>query len=621
MQSSSESFETKANQQTLLRKKVLARGNDALAWAAVEAQVSFFSHYPGSPVNQVEPILKGINREHNLGIKFNDALNEHIATLAAAGASFCGARSMLVMKHVGLNIAADPMNYLGYTGVKGGMVIVVGTDPGANSSTGEEDPHWYIPQVGFPLFEPKNVHDIQKYTIQAFELSEKYEIPVFIFIPGRIAHHSEGIEVPSLPLPSKRQFYFEKDPARYVNVGQKAVSNHRKLIEKVELISRQESFSKRYFQATAEVGIITRGVTFGHTFESVKRLGLEERVELINMDLVSPLHASSLKDFMKNKREIYVIEDQDGFLENQIKMRFFNELDCTIYGKEYFPAYGEISFQQVYQFLSKKFQIEIFKNPMIGAESQSQERLGTFCEGCPHRSSFYVIDQVIKGTDTIIGGDIGCSSLPPQRADWLLCMNAGIGISQGMAQILKHQPIISTGGEGSFFHAGVTSLQSAVVNKINLLHLVFDNRSIAMTGHQTSPSADPKFDHMKLLASIGVDRFFEVDAFDPLSFQNRLKHELTTKGVRVLWVKGDCALLPSEETMQKRKSKMIKIENEKCGTCTKCYSELGCPAIQLIDMNSRNLKIDLDRCMRCGVCIEICPNDSIAVTMDSAHES
>ncbi len=613
MQISSESHELSSAR--LQREEVFARGNDALAWAAVEAGVNFFSHYPGSPVNLVEPILKKIDREQQLNIIFNDSLNEHIATLAAAGASFCGARSMVVMKHVGLNIAADPINYLGLTGVKGGMVIVVGTDPGANSSTGEEDPHWYVPQVGFPLFEPKNVRDIQTYTIAAFELSEKYQLPVFIFIPSRIAHHTDRIDVPKNPQASKRRFYFEKDPARYINVGQKAVFNHRKQLEKLMQLSKQESFSQSYFNSEAEIGLITRGVGFGHAFESIKRLGLESRVELLNMDLVFPLHTASLKEFAKTKKEILIIEDQDGFLENQIKMKLFNELECAVYGKEFFPAYGELSFQQVFEFLSEKFGLAITKATLKTQEVQ--ERLGTFCEGCPHRSSFFVIDQVTKGTDTIIGGDIGCSSLPPQRADWLLCMNAGIGISQGMAQILKNQKVISTGGEGSFFHAGITSLQSAVVNKIDLLHLVFDNRSIAMTGHQKSPSADTRFDHLKLLESIGVDRFFEVDAFDPLGFENRLKVEMNTKGVRVLWVKGDCALLPDEETIKRRKTKMLKIENEKCGSCTKCYSELGCPAIQLINTESRDLKVDLDRCMRCGVCIEICPNDSIAVHYES----
>jgi indolepyruvate ferredoxin oxidoreductase, alpha subunit len=600
------------------KRRLLARGNEAVAWAAVEAQVDFFSHYPGSPVNQVEPLLKKIDRDHGLGITFNDALNEHVATLAAAGASYCGARSMVVMKHVGLNIAADPINYLGYTGVKGGMVIVVGTDPGANSSTGEEDPHWFVPQVGFPLFEPKNIQDIQKYTLRAFEISEKYEIPVFLFIPGRIAYHSDSIEIPQEPKPSGRQFLFEKEPSRYVNVGQRAVANHRKLLEKVERIGRQESFLQNYFSTHAKTGLITRGVTFGHTFESIKRLGIEDEVHLLNVEMVSPLPIDSLLQFFKGKTEVYVIEDQDGFLENQIKMKFFNELDCKIFGKEYFPAFGEISLQQVHQFLLKKWRPEHASQFVaLGASDELQERLGTFCEGCPHRSSFYAIDEVIKNTNTIIGGDIGCSSLPPQRADWLLCMNAGIGISQGMSQILKNQKVISTGGEGSFFHAGITSLQSAVVNKIDLLHIVFDNRSIAMTGHQSSPSADDRFDHMKLLESIGVDRFFELNAFDPLSFQNRLKVELETKGVRVLWVKGDCALLPNEETRIKRKTKMIRIENEKCGACTKCYSDLGCPAIKLIDVSSRDLKIDLDRCMRCGVCIEICPNNSIEVRYES----
>lgn len=602
-----------------LRKTLLARGNEALAWAAAEAKVDFFSHYPGSPVNLVEPILKKINQEHNLGITFNDSLNEHIATLAAAGASYCGARSMVVMKHVGLNIAADPINYLGYTGVKGGMVIVVGTDPGANSSTGEEDPHWYVPQVGFPLFEPKNIQDIQKYTLQAFEVSEKYEIPVFLFIPGRIAYHSDLIDIPTRPTPSHKNFQFIKEPSRYVNVGQKAVTNHRKLLEKVELIARQESFLQKYFNDKSDIALVTRGVTFGHTYESIIRLGLVSKVHLLNLELVYPLSSVEILKFFKGKRKIFVIEDQDGFLENQIKMKFFNDLECEIFGKENFPAYGEISFQQVHDFLAKYFEHPIAQTKMPSFEIRDdlQERLGTFCEGCPHRGTFYAIDEVIKNTNTVIGGDIGCSSLPPQRADWLLCMNAGIGISQGMSQILKTQKVISTGGEGSFFHAGITSLQSAVMNNIDLLHIVFDNRSIAMTGHQASPSADNRFDYKKLLESIGVDRIFELNAFDPIGFQNRLKVELETTGVRVLWVKGDCALLPDEATKIKRKTKMIKINNDKCGSCSICYSKLGCPAIQKQDLASRNLKIDLDRCMRCGVCIEICPNDSIEVRYET----
>ncbi len=602
------------------RTKVMARGNDAIAWGAVEARVDFFSHYPGSPVNLVEPLLKKINREHNLGITFNDSLNEHVATLAAAGASYCGARSMVVMKHVGLNIAADPINYLGYTGVKGGMVIVVGTDPGANSSTGEEDPHWYVPQVNFPLLEPKNIQDIQKYTIQAFELSEKYEIPVFLFIPGRIAHNSDIIEVPAKPKNTNRDFYFEKNPERYINVGQKAVNNHRKLLEKIVKIGRDEAYAQDYFSVDSEIGLITRGVTFGHSYEGIQRLGLDSKVHLLNLEMVYPLPTKKLMNFFKNKKKIFIIEDQDGFLENQIKMHFFNDLDCKLFGKEFFPAYGEISFEQVFQFLITEFDLAELtidlQQSLVGNTDEIQERLGTFCEGCPHRGSFFAIDEVINGTDIVIGGDIGCSSLPPQRADWLLCMNAGIGISQGMSQILKTQKVISTGGEGSFFHAGITSLQSAVINNINLLHIVFDNRSIAMTGHQESPSADSRFDYRKLLESIGVDRIFELNAFDPISFQNRLKVELEQTGVRVLWVKGDCALKPDQQTIIKRKTKMLRIENEKCGECLLCYAKLGCPAIQMIDVNSRDLKIDLDRCMRCGVCIEICPNNSIEVHFD-----
>jgi len=596
----------------MFEAKINMNCNEAIAWGAMASGVDLVAHYPGSPVNLIELNVKKLNDRFHGNVQFNNSLNEHVAALAAAGASFCGARSMVIMKHVGLNIAADPFNYIRYTGVKGGMVIIVGTDPGANSSTGEEDVHWFVPQFNFPLIEPTSVQECYDFTKEAYEISERYEIPVMLFIPGRLAYNYSTVEVILNEQETKPKFYFEKDKERYINVGQQAVKNHRLLLEKVERIAKTESYCKSHFNTDAKHGILVRGLSYSMTRELIERHELQDQVHLLNIDLVFPLNETDLKSFIEGKEVITVIEDQDGFLENQLKMNFFNFLKCSIYGKDVFPKYGEITIDQIEAYFEKVFQIEVLEKKRLTVP-EIPERLGTFCEGCPHTGSYYSIDSVLKELNGVIGGDIGCSSLAPFRADWLMCMNAGIGVSQGMAQVLTDQPVISTGGDGSFFHAGALSLMSAVHNDINLIHMVFDNSTIAMTGHQTSPS-EFDFDHHKFLEGMGVKTVIDVSPYDPKDFIQKFRDELPKKGVRVFWVKGACVLKGNDFIESRRNVIYPTIDATKCGSCSKCYKELACPAIiNLKSAPDQELKIDLDRCVRCGVCNEICPNGAISI--------
>lgn len=592
--------------------KININCNEAIAWGAIASGVDFVAHYPGSPVNFVETHIKKLNDRFKANVKFNDSLNEHVAALSAAGASFCGARSMVIMKHVGLNIAADPFNYIGYTGVKGGMVIIVGTDPGANSSTGEEDVHWFVPQFNFPLFEPTSVQECYEFTKKAYEISERYEIPVMLFIPGRLAYNYSMVDVSISDKEDNTEFQFVKDKERYINVGQQAVKNHRLLLEKIELIGKMESGCKTHYNAAATHGIIVRGLSYSMTRELIEKYELQDKLHLLNLDLVFPLNINDIENFIKGKEVITVIEDQDGFLENQLKMNFFNSLKCTINGKDIFPKYGEITINQIENYFNHLFDIEIKKE--IGLTvPEIPERLGTFCEGCPHTGSYYSIDSVLKELNGVIGGDIGCSSLAPFRADWLMCMNAGIGVSQGMAQILTDQPVISTGGDGSFFHAGALSLLSAIQNDIDLIHMVFDNSTIAMTGHQNSPS-EIDFDHHKFLEGMGVKKVIDVTPYDPKDFIQKFKDELPNKGVRVFWVKGACVLKGNDFIESRRNVIYPTIDSSKCESCSKCYKELACPAIiNLKQAPDQDLQIDLERCVRCGVCNEICPNGAITI--------
>ncbi|MCK5903083.1 MAG: 4Fe-4S binding protein [Cocleimonas sp.] len=599
---------------TITKNKAFGDGNDAIAWAAQDAAVDYISHYPGSPVNRVIEVLeKDQSNPHYL---INHALNEHIAALATIGASLCGARSLLVMKHVGLNIAADPLNYAAVTKIKGGMVIVVGTDPGARTSTGEEDVHWYAPQFNLPLLEPSTVPSVYQRVKQAFDISEQTQLPVLVFVAGRIAYQSHLIQR-TVEQRVAQPFAFHKDPENLINVGAKAVRNHRDHLLRLKIFQETDtSYTSLHFNPEAHFGIITRGASYAVCYEVIESLRLTQHVHLLNIERVYPLHKQSVIDFSVNKKNIVIIEDQDGFLETMIKRELFGKITSTLQGKDIFPAWGELTDQPIRDYLSTTFQIKITNPLALSLDVDCPERAGTFCEGCPHRSTFYGIDQALKAIGSaqpngIIGGDIGCSSLPPHRTDWLLCMNAGIGISQGIAHLLPDQPLISTGGEGSFFHGGLISLQSAVENNINLTHVIFDNRSVAMTGHQASPTTTNNVDLKKLLAAIGVQHIFSVNAFLSSEITQTLTKAQQLTGVKVIWVQGDCALQPNKEALRRFKHRRLILHNDRCKGCSLCYSTLQCPAI--IKDQQQQLSIDLDHCRRCTACLDVCPNDAIEV--------
>ena len=601
-------------------------GNDAIAWAAQDMHINYISHYPGSPVNRVLDVLATEQHQHRYTI--NHALNEHIAALSAMGASLCGARSLLVMKHVGLNIAADPLNYAGVTKIKGGLVIVIGTDPGARSSTGEEDVHWYAPQFNFPLLEPPTVPAVYKAVKQAFIYSEEAQLPVLVFVPGRIAYQSNLIKR-AIETPPSQEFRFEKDPENLINVGIRAVRNHRDHLLRLQHFQNNHQHQEAtHFNPEARFGIVTRGASYAICHEVVTSLKLQNHLHLLNVELSYPLGLSTFLDFAENKKDIIIIEDQDGFLETMIKRDAFGKVTCNIEGKSVFPAWGEITDKQIRDFLRQKFNLASHETDRPALDTSvidCPERPGSFCEGCPHRSSFYGIDHALDALEEeqkykkvggvyfkgVIGGDIGCSSLPPHRTDWLLCMNAGIGMSQGIAQLLPDQPLVSTGGEGSFFHGGLTSLHSAIENNINLTHIIFDNRSVAMTGHQDSPTAGDKTDMRQLLEALGVNHIFEVSAFKSSSVSQAIQTAHQIQGVKVIWVRGDCALQAGPEAQQRIKERTLTIQNDSCDGCTLCYDRLQCPAI--IQDEQQLFHIDLLRCRRCTACLDVCPNDAIEV--------
>ncbi len=587
-------------------------GNDAAAWAAADAGVGFVSHYPGAPINRVADVLAASSAD----ITFNHSLNEHVAALSALGASLCGARSLVVMKHVGLNIAADPLNYAGAVRIKGGMVIVVGTDPGARSSTGEEDVHWYAAQFNFPLLEPVSVQGVYETVGNAYEMSERFHLPVLVFIPGRIAYQSSLI-CRSMPSFEARTLVFEKDPKTLVNAGASAVRNHRVQIETLNACAGEPARAVMGFNGGATFGIVTRGASYAVVCEVIADLNLGDRVHLLNIERTFPLHLDSFLEFAKGKRAITVVEDQDGFLETMLKRDAFGAVSCSIHGKDIFPAWGEIRYEQVRDYLKSEFECPDDLTLIPLDVPEVPERPGACCEGCPHRPTLYAIEQALSAEDGVIGGDIGCSSLPPYRIDWLLCMNAGIGISQGIAAVLPQQSLVSVGGDGSLFHGGLLSLQSAVENNVNLTHIILDNQSVAMTGHQMSPTTGGKFDMRGLMKAIGVRHIFEVNAFMPSLSVLAIQKARKLEGVKVIRVMGECALQAEAGRSGPRHSGTLRIDATRCDGCTRCYTDLQCPAIERSE-ETGCVSIDTERCRKCGACLDVCPHNAILITRTAA---
>lgn len=580
-------------------------GNQAIAWAAEDSSVGYVAHYPGAPVSRVAGLFSSAKAIH-----FNHAHNEHVAALAALGASLCGVRSLVVMKHVGLNIAADPLNYAGVVKITGGMVVLVGTDPGARASTGEEDVHWYAPQFNLPLFEPTGVQGLYDAVAQAYALSEQVRLPVLVFVPGRIANQS-SVVLRTRPAVAPRLPRFDKNPQALINVGPRAVANHREQLARLAGLALQASPATARFNSAADVGLVTRGATFAVTCEAVVDLQLEKRVQLLNVERTFPLHREQLVTFAAGKRKIVVVEDQDGFLETMLKRELLGRIACPVEGKEHFPGWGEIGYQQVADYLAGEFVLPQPARPALLAVESLPERPGACCEGCPHRSALFAIEQVMQGEDGIVGGDIGCSSLPPHRTDWLLCMNAGIGLSQGIAQVLPQRALVSTGGDGSLFHGGLLALHSAVENGIALTHVLLDNQSVAMTGHQPSPTTTGRFDMRGLLRASGVKHVIEVSAFAPSLIIRALHRAKTLDGVKVVWVRGECALQRERRTGRRRVE--LWIDRRRCGDCTLCYRDFQCPAIVLV-AETGACSIDPHRCRRCGACLDLCPHRAIMVT-------
>ena len=572
--------------------KELMIGNAALARGLYEAGCSVISSYPGTPSTEITEEFA----------KFNDtycewAPNEKVATETAFGASLRGKRSACCMKHVGLNVAADPLFTMSYTGVNAGMVICVADDPGMHSSQNEQDSRHYAVAAKVPMLEPSDSQEALDFAKVAYEISEQFDTPVLIKMCTRVAHSQSIVEKGERTEITKE---YVKNPQKYIMAPANAIARHpfveertKKLIEYAETspLNRIEDGNGTY-----DFGIITSSTSYQYVKEV-----FGDSVSVLKLGIVNPLPVELIKKFAEKVSKVYVIEELDPVIETHCKT-----LGIDVIGKEKFSILGEFSQKTI----AEAFGLD--KNENICLDTNIPVRPPMMCAGCPHRGMYYVL---AKNKITVLG-DIGCYTLgamPPLNAlDMTLCMGASVSGLHGYNKAGDGQTegrTVCVIGDSTFIHSGVTGLINVAYNQSNSTVIILDNSITGMTGHQQNPTTgfnikgDPagKVNLEALCKSIGINSVRVVDPYNLDECEKAVKEELTKNEPSVIISRRPCVLLKYVKP-----KKPLSVNKDKCRGCKRCM-KFGCPAISFRDGNA---VIDKTLCIGCGVCAGLCPFDA-----------
>ena len=589
-------------------------GNEAIARGAWEAGVTVASGYPGTPSTE---ILENLAKYDQVYTEW--APNEKVALEVAVGASFAGARVLATMKHVGMNVAADPLFTASYTGVRGGLVIITADDPEMHSSQNEQDNRNYAFAAKLPMLEPAEPAEAVSMLQDAFALSEEFDAPVLFRTTTRVAHVKGMVPTGSRSLGSV-EVKIEKMPAKFVMLPGNA-RMRRLEIEKrqAKLAEFAETYSgNRIEWADKKRGIITGGISYLYVKEAFPD------VSVLKLGMTWPLPEKMIKEFAAGVDELIIVEELDPFLENHIKA-----MGISCLGKEMIPAIGELNAFIVKKSLGGDVG-DIF--PPVDLPP----RPPNMCAGCPHRGLFYSLSK----QKVFVAGDIGCYTLgflPPLSAmDACVCMGAGINIAHGMNKALGEEGLgktVAVIGDSTFCHSGITGLVNTVYNKSYSTIIIMDNRTTAMTGHQPNPASGSTLmgepanalDFTTLCRALGVKHVTMVNAHDIGQCRKVIKEEIERPETSVIISQGPCVLLPAE---RKRKKIPFTTSIDKCTGCTMCV-QLGCPAIRWYPLSPEEAKkmgkkekqkgyarISEEMCTGCGQCAQLCKFEAITAVED-----
>jgi len=591
--------------------KQYVMGNGAIALGALSAGVNLVAGYPGTPSSE---IIETIAKFPHDGVHLEWSVNEKAALEVAAAASYSGARTLVTMKQVGLNVAADPLMSLAYVGVKGGMVIVSADDPGPISSQTEQDTRRFADFARIPVFDPTSPEEAFAMISDAFEYSEMYHTPVLFRPTTRICHAYASVEVPENYKP-KAYEGFVKDSSKWVIFPRLSFANHA-MIEKRNA-SLSETLSSYRFNTVSGIrgskAVVASGVSYAYAKEFLKDY---PDVHLLRIATAYPFPEKLIRDELSKTAEVLCLEELSPYVEDQLlKTSGRHHLPMVVHGKldGTCPASGEYNADSVRKMLCAFLGLSESEEGLDLSDIPAlPKRPPVLCAGCPHRASFYAVKVAMKGKKAFYCGDIGCytlgNAMPLDMVDTCLCMGAGITMSQGFSWVEPDAVTFSFVGDSTFFASGMTGVVNAVYNDANMILCVLDNSTTAMTGHQPHPGTGrnmmgqfvDKVDIEAVLRGIGVKKIVGVDPLDLAASVAAVKECAEEKGVKAIIFRSPCVAIT------KPSAKLTILDN--CINCKKCIREIGCPA--LILQNGRTT-IDPNLCTGCGLCSQICPVDAI----------
>jgi len=624
--------------------KRLLTGNEAIAEGIIESGVEVVCGYPGTPSTEVIQTL--LPQVKDLGIHIEWSVNEKVAFEIAAGAAWAGKRALVTMKMSGVNVAADSLSSIAYSGCTGGLVIFVADDPGANAGMPEEDSRHYAKLMVVPMIDLASQQECLDYVKLAFEISEKIGGPIFLRSTNDISHVASDIEIGRKLKFKKRGARFERDIVKYTKAASTwCIAQHQDALNRlVEASTIADHYitesgikvNETHFEDGSKYGIIYAGAVEGNFKEALKRYDL--KFSWLKIGMVHPLPEKRIEEFLEKVDRVLILEELDPFIEAEImRIIFLINKKVEIFGKfnKTLPLTGSYSFKNVKNALEilLKVKLEPEQNSEILKKAQNLEvkRPTSFCIGCPHRGTYYALNKAIKNLkykkdEIIITGDIGCTILgmnKPFESCWTeVAMGASIGLAQGFKWAGIEKPILATIGDSTFFHAGIPPLINAVYQKVPLTVIILDNGWTAMTGFEENPGTihldktnTTWIDIVKVCQGCGVEEVNIIDPYNSEQAIDIIMKSIKYQGVSVVVSRRECAL---QAKRRKVKLPQRKVNIDKCTGCRICLNFLSCPAMVFHpkgDNNQAFIEITSD-CFGCGLCEYTCPVGAIEMKKD-----
>lgn len=586
--------------------KKLLSGNEAVARGAYEAGVKLAAAYPGTPSTE---ILENI-AEHYPSIYCEWSPNEKVAFEVGIGGSLGGGRSMVTMKHVGVNVAADPLMTFSYTGVNAGFVFISADDPEMHSSQNEQDNRYFAKFAQIPFLEPSDSQEAKNMVLQALIISEQFDTPVMLRLTTRVSH-SKGIVTINDPASLGEQVLFDKDVKKYVMVPGHARARHTHVLDRTERLAQyvEESPLNRVESYGTKIGVITGGISYQYVKETMPE------TDVLKIGIGFPMPLDMIKKFVDSHEQVYIVEELEPYYEEAIKAAGMTSVN----GKEFWGREGEMSPYRV----AKGFEKAGVLKDVPGAGYDPQQlfpRPPVLCPGCPHRGLFIVLKK-LKLTVT---GDIGCYTLgtlqPLGALHTCICMGASIGNAIGMEKVKgSEKGIVAVLGDSTFLHSGITGILDAVYNRSNVTTIIADNRITAMTGGQENPATGQTLmgeetksvDFVQLCKALGVDSVRTVDALNYNETLKVVQEEVEKPGPSVIITNRPCALMPKRVF-----DVPYEVDLELCNGCSACF-RIGCPAIlpskELTRKHRPKAEIDATLCTGCTLCAQVCQPEAIVL--------